>query len=56
MDEREQQGILRLISRKKKMMLLDNVCMEQNQIQIQTYHTQSSVNDVNRDFGKKSSS
>ena len=36
------------------MMLLDNVCMEQNQIQ--TYHTQSSVNDVNRDFGKKSSS
>ena len=54
MDEREQQGILRLISSKKKMMLLDNVCMEQNQIQIQTY-TQSSVNDVNRDFGKKSS-
>ena len=47
-------GNLRLISRKKKMMLLDNVCMEQNQIQIQTY-TQSSVNDVNRDFGKKSS-
>ena len=38
------------------MMLLGKVCMEQNQIQIQTYHTQCSVNDVNRDFGKKSSS
>ena len=37
-------GNLRLISIKKKIMLLDNVCTEQNQIQIQTYPTQSSVN------------